>query len=425
MTRLLLLFCIVRPAQAQQDPMDLLRRCQKKVVQSLDRIPRYMCTETIDRSQFDPDSPRRKKACDEGAKRHNHLASSDRLRLDVAMAAADEIYSWVGESKFDDRDIFDIVREGAISNGSFAAFLAAIFRDDIATFTYNGDTSPGSAAGAHVLSEFGFQIPEERSHYYYGDAAYRAITGYDGTFQVDAKTADLVHLEIRTRQLPERTGACYATTTLDYSQVQLKGIDFLLPRANLLKIPRIDGGKAENRTVFSNCHEFLGESTVSFGDDHSKPRSETVALPAAPAFPPKLPFKIAFTQGLDLAAAAAGDPLKAKLVTPIQDGSKVLVPAGAALGARIVRIWQYYGKMADVVLELKLETVNIKGIPVPFTATPSVGTSFTQGKLRRRVELGTLHGLEDRSASFLFRGKMSFLAIAGLESDWLTASPAK
>ena len=55
------------------------------------------------------------------------MTTSDRLRLDVAMAAAVEMYSWVGEKRFNDRDLLDIVHEGAISNGSFAAFLTANF----------------------------------------------------------------------------------------------------------------------------------------------------------------------------------------------------------------------------------------------------------------------------------------------------------
>lgn len=38
------------------------------------------------------------------------LASTDRLRLDVAMVQSGEISSWVGASKFDDADVGHLVR---------------------------------------------------------------------------------------------------------------------------------------------------------------------------------------------------------------------------------------------------------------------------------------------------------------------------
>jgi hypothetical protein len=50
------------------------------------------------------------------------LPSSDRLRLDVTMASAVEMYSWVGESRFSDRDLLDIVHEGGDLYRKFCGF---------------------------------------------------------------------------------------------------------------------------------------------------------------------------------------------------------------------------------------------------------------------------------------------------------------
>jgi hypothetical protein len=58
------------------------------------------------------------------------LYETDRVRLDVGVAGANEIYSWVGEDRFDDRDLFDMVREGALQSGSFSGFLISIFGSD-------------------------------------------------------------------------------------------------------------------------------------------------------------------------------------------------------------------------------------------------------------------------------------------------------
>jgi hypothetical protein len=428
--RFLLALGIATCADAQQDPMDLLRRVQAKVSDSINRLPRYMCTETIDRSIYQADSADRGSACDHGgARRRMHLMTSDRLRLDVAMAAAVEMYSWVGESRFNDRDLFDMVNEGAISTGSFAAFLTSIFRTEDASFTYDGD----STRDGRTLSEFGFQVPYEKSHYYFGQGIHRLITAWDGTFLADPRTADLVRLEVSTSQLPRETGACYATTALDYAQVRLKGIDFLLPRESVLKILNTRGGESENRTTFSNCHEFLGESKISFDPPPSVKMPEASHLEAAHAepaiaIPAGLRFRVALMQGLDTATSAAGDPVKARLVTPIQNGPKVLAPAGSAVMARIVRLREFFGDATSVSVEVKLETVEVGGAAVRLIATPDTGATFQQqkgrGNLQKRIELGTLRGLEDRSASFVFKSvSLPYLIRSGLESSWITAAP--
>jgi hypothetical protein len=340
------------------------------------------------------------------------------------MTATTEIYAWAGERRFDDRDLLDMVHEGAISSGSFAAFLSAIFRTDEASFNYNGETTQDG----RTLSEFGFRVPYEKSHYKYGKRGYAVITGYDGTFLVDTKTADLVRLIVRTSRLPGETGACYASTTLDYTRIRLRGTDFLLPTTSNLHIFHTDGDEAENRIVFSGCHEFLGESTIKFDPpaDVLDADSRHGSGPQTFSIPPGLPFRVAFAQGIDTATAAAGDPIKAKLIGPIKEGSKVLVPMGAAVAGRIVRIRRFYGREPALNLDVRLDTVEVDGVAIRLTATPDGGHSFQKsrsGTLQRRVELGTLHGLEDRSAAFVFRNvRQSYLIGSGLESMWVTAA---
>jgi len=424
-TRFLLAFSIAWSMQAQQDdPMDLLRRVQAGVARSLDRLPRYMCTETIDRVQYEPDLRDRGTACDESrAQRSTHLATSDRLRLDVGMASGGELYAWVGESRFDDRDLLDMVHEGPISTGSFAAFLTAIFGTEDASFTYDGETTEDGRA----VSEFGFSVPYGNSHYLYGEGQHREITAYAGTFLVDPKVSDLVRLVVRTSRLNPETSACYATTTLEYGRVRLMGSEFLLPSASSLHILHTNGGESESRTVFSNCHEFLGESTISFNPPPNAPAADARHGPASLSIPPGLPFSVALTQGIDTSTAAAGDAIKAKLITPIKEHSKVLVPMGAAVAARIVSIRQYYGSEGAITLDIKLETVDVAGVSVRLAATPNTGHSFPKAKrgaLQRRVELGTLRGLEDRSARFVFQNaQQPYLIGSGLESSWVTGTP--
>jgi hypothetical protein len=427
-TRFLLAFTIATGMRAQHAPTELLRLASAKVGESLDRLPRYMCTETIDRSRFEPDvRADRSKSCDEGTTRPNfQLTTSDRLRVDVAKALALEMYSWVGESKFNDRDLLDMVHEGALSTGSFGTYLASIFRSEDTNFTYNGD----DVIDGRTLAEFGFHVPVEKSHHYffYGDGQHSVTTSYDGTFLVDPKTADLVQLVFITSRLPVETEVCYASTTLDYARVNIKGSDFLLPKTSLFRVLHTDGGQSVNRTVFSNCHEFLGESTISFHTPPVVPETPHGATSKAMVIPEGLPFQVALTQGVDTATSAAGDPIKAKLITPILKGSEVLVPMGATINARIVRLRLYYSSTTTVLLEVKLETVNVGGVLIPLVATVDPGPSFQKpkrGTLQRRVPLGTLQSLEDRAATFQFVNvHVPYLIASGLESLWVTSAPA-
>ncbi|MGA2713404.1 MAG: hypothetical protein ABSG41_09885 [Bryobacteraceae bacterium] len=424
-TRLLLVFSLAGCMRAQQDHADLLRLVQARVSNSLDRLPRYMCTLTIDRTVYWPDADVRGSACNEGPAQHTHLTTSDRLRLDVAKSDV-EMYSWVGESRFNDRDIANVVQDGAISDGSFVAFLNDLFRTDIADFTYNGEITQNG----RTSSEFAFKVPRENSQYVYSDGQHRVTVGYEGTFLVDPKSGDLLKLAIRTSRLPAETSACYVSTTLDYARARIGSGDFLLPGASLLHILNSNGIVLENHTAFSNCHEFLGESTISFDApaDADGAQPGHAAGSQALVIPQGLPFRVALTQAIDTATAAAGELIRGKLTTPIRNGSKALVPAGAPVGGRIVRIRQFYGAAPYIRLEFRLETVDVGGVSLPLAASPDNGNNFPKAdpaNLQRRVELGNMRGLQDRSVELVFRGiSQPYVIESGLESGWLTAAAA-
>jgi hypothetical protein len=215
---------------------------------------------------------------------------------------------------------------------------------------------------------------------------------------------------------------------LDYGRLRLKGADFLLPAESLLQIVVHGGGEAVNRTVFSGCHEFRGESSITF-DPPSQHAVEVGADASAaskvPLIPKGLHFRAALAQVIDTKRAAAGDLVKAALITPLRDGKKVFAPTGAAVAARIVRIRRYYGRSPALQLDIRLETVDAGGDSIPLEADPDTSPSFEnrQAKLLR-VESVSLRGLEDRSAAFIFRGiPDSYVIGSGLESAWVTIVP--
>ena len=86
--------------------------------------------------------------------------------------------------------------------------------------------------------------------------------------------------------------------------------------------------------------------------------------------PPELPFSLVLTNPIDTATAAAGDLFQAKLTTAIKGNhSGILVPKGAAVTGRIIRIERYYlATFQFLILGVKLETVEADGVPQPLDA---------------------------------------------------------
>jgi hypothetical protein len=255
---------------AQQDPKQLLNQIRQKVGSSISHLPRYMCMETVDRINLLPDKfahgPKEKLCLDILAtsefKDKRQVFSTDRLRLDVAVSNNSEMYSWVGEEKFGDQGLGERVKHGATSTGAFSSYLQSIFVGDGARFNFKGESQRN---GRQAL-EYSFSVPLSESRYTVSNKNISRLTGYNGTFWVDAQTLDLLKLEINTDPLPPELNICQATATLEYAQVRMSNVDFLLPLIANMRFVNADGSESHNRTSFSSCHQFLGESNLILED---------------------------------------------------------------------------------------------------------------------------------------------------------------
>ena len=404
---------------AQQEPENLLAHVQAKVKDAIDRLSNYMCTQTVERNQYVLD---RAPSC-AGLLAHRTQARqtlSDRLTLDVGVGPKGEMYSWVGENRFHD-NVNRFASQGAISNGSFDFFLKAVFETDHAEFSYDGE----QVDQGRRLAGFRYQVSRAASHYEL-IGKIKITTAYEGTFLVDPKTFDLVRLIVRTQDLPRETGSCQAETTLDYRLGRLNDSEFLLPATTRLQIVNLDGAEKDNLTVFSACHEFRGESTLSFGDPADVPAAKTfvpaVAVQAL-AMPDGLPFEVVLTQDSDTAGAAVGDRITAQLASAIRGkSSTILAPAGAVVTVRIVEMRHLYEPPVALV-SFRLESLNIGGSSQPFTARAK-----SNAATRRRAGFLIDHKLQsldmsgDRSvAAMMFSDPIHRLLIKrGLKSSWST-----
>jgi len=122
------------------DAKALLLEVRKKVMLTVDRLPKYMCTETIDRSTFRPEAKVFGRSCDDLASRRKkkdwriRKDTSDRLRLDVAVSSDSEMYSWAGEDRFQDRSLCRVGTARSYIDGRLFGFPDHCLRNELGRF---------------------------------------------------------------------------------------------------------------------------------------------------------------------------------------------------------------------------------------------------------------------------------------------------
>jgi hypothetical protein len=455
MRRLAVFFLSLSTCAAQtssvDDPKALLLEARKQVMSTLTRLPRYLCTETVDREMRRPGVPLDRGSCDDlaGLQKTGRWklskTASDRLRLDVAVSADNEMYSWVGEERFQDRTLADLVGGGATSTGAFATYLRSIFGSNDAQFTF----LRGSPSSNERLVEFGFAMPLEKSHLTVGDRQRHAVVAYDGSFLVDRQTLSLVRLTVRALRVPVELGICSDTTTLDYEVKKLNESEFLLPKKAQFDVVSWNGNELVNRTAFSACHEFHGESALKFDVPSETDHGASVRSSSIPqTVTGGLSFTIALAQSIDPRTAAAGDLLKTKLTGPLRDRQKaVLASKGSLVLGRILQVEKLYGIYGPGVQSLRigirLESIEVNGATLPFRAQLSslekrritqISESHesrhvgTQDRLVRPEELGSFDQMinpADDGVGYLFFDDVTdeFIVRAGTQLSGTTLKP--
>jgi hypothetical protein len=338
-----------------------LAAVRQKVMATIDRLPKYLCTETIDRLTLLPeqivdshascaDVARSRKS----AKWKVYKERSDRLRLDVAVSrSGGEMYSWVGEDRFQNRSLADLAGSGATSTGAFGDLLRALFGTDAGSFTFDGEKN----VDHRELIQFSFRVSLSKSLLTTRNKTYHATIPYYGQLLADPDTFDLVRLIVRSDELPEQLHACKETTILDFSNVRLNDAEFLLPQTALFSVQIDDGKEYENRTLFSSCREFVGKSTLVFDSIGADPQeSNKRGAPGSVYIPAGLHFVVALSSPIETATAAAGDTVTATLTGPIRNGTRVLASKGAIVTGRIVKVERQYQPPSWTIV-MHLETI--------------------------------------------------------------------
>ncbi len=405
-------------AQSRPDPAQVLVQARDRVRNTLRRLPKYTCVQTVDRTYFEP---RRQRfptpSCDsiigsgEMSRSDARMVATDRIRLDVAVAAGHEIHSWAGASRFDSRRVDEIVERGPIGTGPFGTFLNDIFENEGTEFLHAGDE--------RNLFIYRYRVPREASHYMVGDDGDWSVTGFDGTFEVNPQTFDLQRLTVRTGELPSDTGMCQATTSLDYQQLRIGAGRFLLPRENRLRILYTSACETESRTTYSACREYRGESQVRFDGFEAEAAGSVPAVShSGAAVEAGISIDVRMLTAIDTDVAAAGDRVLARVASPGVNSrtGRVTVAEGSILQGRITRMEHRLKPSPHFLIVIQFESLEQNGAATPLTAT----LDRTSRTLSRGERIQMPAAGHNRGALIFPTSKSRYVVPVGYATRWRT-----
>lgn len=398
-------------------PEETLARALARLRAAAGNLTQYACVETVERQYFQPAAG----SCSAGMEAAARVEAVDRLRLEVTISDGREIYSWPGATRFDSRDVSEIVREGPIATGSFGAHLLAVFDNPRVEFRFAGERNE---AGRRLL-EYRFAVPLAASRYRVRSAGVSEAIAYEGSFLLDPTALDLERLTFRAGDLPAATSMCSLDAQIDYSPGREPAADLLLPARGELRIAFQDSRQTRNVTTFSACRKYKAESALVFDEaplTDAASGAASASVPAQPALPIGLPVTLALANAIDTATAAAGDPVQATVVRPVRHpGGAVLIPAGATVHGRLTRVERHLLPEPYFLVAMSFNRLDTGGASHRFSARSEPNADLV-------ARLGANPGAQGGGGFrywgvgvFLFpTAKDRWLIPAGFQTKWFT-----
>lgn len=406
-------------------PDAVLHRARAELENMTRRLSRYACVETVERRYYQAPRFASGSTCDRiaqaSATRTTPLTldATDRLRLEVTLAEGREIHAWPGATRFDSRNVDQIIHGGPIGTGSFGAHLIGIFDNPGVAFEFAGE----APAGNRNLAQFRYRVPLAASRYRVKTGNTWQPIAYTGSFWVDAASLDLERFTLEAADLPAGSNMCRVEGSLDYHRVRIGDGDVLLPRQAQMQIVMSDAAETTSVTTFDSCHEYQVETEVHFDTEPEAERAAApVAVHAPMSLPLGLPVVLALTEPIDTDTAAVGDLVSATIAKPVRKpgADHVLIPAGTVVRGRITRLEHHYFPQPYFLIALSFNRLVEGDLRLPFAARYD-GDAELAGRLGATLRsLG--RGLEYWNVgTFLFpTTKPRYVMPAGFAAKWET-----
>lgn len=333
--------------RAQEPAEGVLERIQAKMKENLARVPDYVCLQTIERSSRDSERAPAKVL--------------DTLRLEVGFVGDKEVFSWRGARRFEEKELGEMIGAGVVGTGSFAIHAANVFLSGAPEFSFRGRET----IHERPALRYDYVVPVDLSRYRIRVPPREAIVPFYGSFWVDAETLDLIRLEVHAEEIDPALRLAKVSDVMEYARVAIGDSDFLLPASSELTMLGALGDENRNRRTLEGCRQYSAQSSVVFDEPGSPVRREGTG----PAIPPGLRVELSLDTEIDPERAALGDPIRAVLSRPLKDGETVLVPQGAVVLGRLVRLEKSEISVPHYIVGLELHTLEVNGEQIEFFAT--------------------------------------------------------
>ena len=222
-----------------------LSRVKHHLKDNFERIPNYVCRESVERYQR--------------AALQGQSVKIDGLEFDVAEVDRKELLARPGAGGFEDREISSYVSNGIMGTGSFASLPMILFVEDRARVTPH-QPSVRNREG------WDYDVPAFLHPYEIASEGVRTSVAVRGTFWVRGENMDLIRIEEAIVDPPMQTGMRASSTDVEYARMQIGTSSVLLPQSAELTVVHLDGTEMRNQIRFSDCREYRAESSVRFGD---------------------------------------------------------------------------------------------------------------------------------------------------------------
>jgi hypothetical protein len=282
----------------------LLQQIKQRVMADLASVPNYVCVDSMERSVWIP-----------GERQFRRL---DRIHLELAHIEGADRFSWLGNSVFELKSPTEMVGYGTSFRGDFADNRTLVFSNDWTKISFaDRVTADGRAA-------LRYEYDVHRGALTVRNGNQSGLAAARGTFWIDPETLDLLQIDMEGYDIPARLALRSAVDHTMYWQVLIGHRKVLLARSSEFLLTELDGTVRRNASVFSNCREYMAESTITF--ESSPPTQVPLPRVEETRVPPGLQLQLVLDRPLDANEAAIGDPIRAhvlKSVGSIRQGTHV------------------------------------------------------------------------------------------------------
>jgi hypothetical protein len=170
-----------------------------------------------------------------------------------------------------------------------------------------------------------------------------------------------------------------------------------------------------NETRYSDCREYVGESTIRFDDPDAAPGA-TDSKAAVQPLPPKTRLLIGLSKPINTEVAAAGDAVDGVL---LRDVAGNLAKANDRVHGRILRLQQDVAPSPRWIVAIRFDTIERRGVEQTIALKPVDDGERSAQRARGKVQPPAVETPEGAGV-FIFSQHGNLVLDQTFHSEWET-----